>query len=120
MLFLPENANYLVYVVLDACLEMQLDFVAERKRVSVNRRASRMSIKKSFQKNQKIFLEENNNTPIMSFGKKNKAVQEDIEEGTDTDPEKEPFGVSSSIYFNDDMQNEKYCEKGMHSNLKLF
>ena len=110
LLFLPKNSSYLLFLRIDECLDLQFSYVAQRKRTSVNRRTSRISGRISLPKNSN-FLEESNKNTIMSFGKKKEAVMEDIEEGTDTDPEKEGFGLSSSIYFNGEMHASGFKEK---------
>ena len=114
MLFLPENSCSLLYLTLDSSLEMQFDYISERKRVSVSRRTSRLSTKKSVLGNNQIkYLEEISPKQVMSFTKKSQVVREDIHEGTDTDPEKDLFNVSSSIYFNAETQNADIKEKGI-------
>jgi hypothetical protein len=115
MLFLPEDCSYLLFLQLDECLDMKLDYVAQRKRVLVQRRVSRVSTSKVNLKGKGGFLEEKGiQTPaIRSFGKKDQAVMEDIEEGTDTDPEKDNFHKSSSVYFNSEIQKSMFPEKSM-------
>jgi hypothetical protein len=118
MLFLPENSSYLLFLPLDECLDLKLDYVAQRKRMSVQRRVSRISTSNrvSLPKNDS-YLEEKIKPAVRSFGKKTEAVMEDIEEGTDTDPEKENFGRSSSVYFNSEIQKSMFPEKSNLSNL---
>lgn len=119
MVFLPQNSPYLLYLRLDQCLDLKFDYVAQRKRVSLKRRASRMSANRVSLRKKEAFLEEQTPQAVRHFGKKTEAVMEDIEEGTDTDPEKEPFGMTSSVFFNSESQLPGFPEKSKWRDLTL-
>ena len=127
MIFLSskKQSNCLLYIILDETLDMQFDFFTQRKRQSENRRASRL-IQKRLSARSKTFAFVNRDIKAgddsFNFGKKAEAANLNIQESSQEINFKDGAGISSSIYFNENLQNQgpNFAEKGNSNISYLF